>query len=396
MALAQYDDLFWYPSGTLAAGIPARVFELSSNTLATLWADAAGTIPLAQPLTTTTPAARLTFWAEEGDYWLHLDSETFKITVGGTPPLSELAEITMSTGVDAGGEITANGVDPLAVDIAAVRAFIVDDVTDPLNPTITDITQPARTVQLDAAAQLRSLTWWLMDGTGALTQQATTPTPLERRQFVVLGRTFFNPIAGAIIGSKSIHTMLRQSGPQMVDLMEALGPFSLTGNRIAPVAASLQFTKSDGLVFIHSIAEDSTPWNPHEGATPAQTPAQFRRILRATAAPTPIVNTIDPANYDNGGVLTPVGGGVNSSTIQRVFVTPADNTIDQISVQYGQTVYSSLANALDAVGVGTFIPNPGLAELSALIGYIVVTRTATNLADTTQARFINAGKFDTP
>lgn len=55
-----------------------------------------------------------------------------------------------------------------------------------------------------------------------------------------------------------------------------------------------------------------------------------------------------------------------------------------------------MANALDAVGVETFIPNPGLIELSALIGYIVVTRTATNLADTTQARFINAGKFDKP
>lgn len=396
MVLAQYDDLFWYPSGTLAVGITARVFELSSNTLAALWVDAAGTIPLPQPLTTTTPGARLTFWAEEGDYWLHLDSETFQITVGGAPPPSDLAEVTMSTGVDEGGTITANGVDPLAVDITAVRSFIVDDITDPINPTITAVNQPARTVQLDAAAQLRALTWWLMDDTGALIQQATEPTALERRQFVVLGRTFFNPLSGTIIGSKSIHTMLRQQAAQLVDLMDALGPFSLTGNRIAPVPASLQFTKSDGLVFIHSIAEDTTPWNPHEGATPAQSPAQFRRILQTTAVPSPIVNVIDPANYDVGGVLTPVGGGTNSSTIQRVFVTPADNTIDQISVQYGQTVYSSLTAALDAVSVGTFVPNPGLAALAAFIGYIVVTRTATNLADTTQARFINAGKFDKP
>ena len=97
MVLAQYDDLFWYPSGTLAVGITARVFELSSNTLAALWVDAAGTIPLPQPLTTTTPGARLTFWAEEGDYWLHLDSETFQITVGGAPPPSDLAEVTRSS-----------------------------------------------------------------------------------------------------------------------------------------------------------------------------------------------------------------------------------------------------------------------------------------------------------
>ncbi len=395
MALAQYSDLFWFPSGVLAVGVAARVFPLSSNVLAPLFTDASGTTPLANPVISDATGT-VTFWAEQGEYWLHIDTETFRITVGGTPPPSELAEITMSTGVSEGGEVTANAVDPIAADIAAVQAFIVDDVTDPLNPSITEITEPARTVQLDAAAQTRALTWWLMDDTGALIQQATTPTPLQRRLFVVLGRTFFNPLAGAIIGSKSIHTMLRQQAPQMTDLMEALGPFSLTGNAISPVAGTLQFNKTDGMVFIHSIAEDSTPWNPHEGPTPAQAPAQFRRILRATAAPTPIVNTIDPANYDNGGVLTPVGGGAGSSTIQRVFVTPADNTIDQISVQYGQTVYSSLATAIDNVGIGTFIPNPGLAELSALIGYIVVTRTATNLADTTQARFINAGKFDRP
>lgn len=395
MALAQYDDLFWYPSGTLAVGIPARVFELDSNTLAVLWADQAGTVPLTQPVVTSADG-RLTFYAEEGDYWLHLDSETFQITVGGAPPPSELAEITMSTGVDVGGEITPNGADTTAVDIAAVRAYIVDDVTDPENPVITAINQPARTVQLDAAAQLRVITWWLMDAAGVLTQQAATPTHLERRQSVVLGRTAFNPLTGAVIGAKSIQTGLRQSGPQLVDLMEALGPFSLTGNRIAPVTGTLQFSKSAGLVFLHSIAEDTTPWNPHEGVTPVQSPAQFRRILRATAAVTPIVNTIDAANYDNNGVLTPVGGGTNSSTIQRVFLTPADNTADQVSVQYGQIVYASLAAALDSLSVGTFVPNPGLAELAAFIGYIVVTRTATNLADTTQARFINAGKFDTP
>lgn len=395
MALAQYDELFWYPSGTIAAGIPARVFELSSNTFVPLWSDAAGTVPLPNP-TATNAAGRLIFWAEEGDYWLHLDSESFQIHVGTTPPPSQLAEVTLSTGVYTGGEVSANGVDPIGVDIAAVRAYIVDDFTDPLNPLVTEVIEPDRTVQLDAAAQTRVLTWWLMDATGALTQQATTPTPQERRQYVVLGRTAFNPLSGTIIGSKSIHTMLGQQANQVADLMEALGPFSLTGNRITPVAGTLRFDKSAGMVFLRSIAEDTAPQNPHEGATPAQTPAQFRRILRATPAVSPLVNTIDPANYDLNGVLTPVGGGSVASTIQRVFVTPADNTVDQISVQYGQTVYSTLTAALDALGSGLFVPNPGLAELSALIGYIVVTRTATNLADTAQARFVTAGKFDTP
>lgn len=395
MALAEYDELFWYPNGVIASNRTARVFPLESNTFAPLFADAAGTIPIANP-TATNGAGRLIFWAEEGDYWIHIDSESFQARAGGTPSPTELAEATLSTGIVTGGEISANGADPIAVDFTAVRAFIVDNVTDPDNPLITEVIEPARTVQLDAAAQLRVLTWWLMDETGALTQQGTTPTPQQRREFVVLGRSAFNPLTTTILGTKSIHTMLQQDASQLVDLMEALGPFSLTGNRITPVAGTLQFNKTVGSVFLHSIAQDTTPGNPHEGATPAQTPASFRRLLQTTTAVSPIVNTIDPANYDVGGVLTPVGGGAGSSTIQRVYVTPADNTVDQISVQYGQTVYSSLAAALDAVGVGTFIPNPGLAELAALIGYIVVTRTATNLADSAQARFVTAAKFDTP
>lgn len=81
MALAQYSELFWFPSGAVAASVPTRVFQHSTNTLATLWADGAGTTPLANP-TTTSGTGRLEFWAEEGQYWVHIDSEAFEIAVG--------------------------------------------------------------------------------------------------------------------------------------------------------------------------------------------------------------------------------------------------------------------------------------------------------------------------
>lgn len=81
MALAQYSELFWFPSGQLATSVPARVFHHATNTLATLYADAAGTIPLANPLSTS-GTGRLEFWVEEGTYWVHIDSEAFEIAVG--------------------------------------------------------------------------------------------------------------------------------------------------------------------------------------------------------------------------------------------------------------------------------------------------------------------------
>lgn len=81
MALAQYSELFWFPSGELATNVPARVFVHSSNTLATLYADAGGTTPLANPLSTS-GTGRLEFYAEEGRYWVHIDSEAFEVAVG--------------------------------------------------------------------------------------------------------------------------------------------------------------------------------------------------------------------------------------------------------------------------------------------------------------------------
>jgi hypothetical protein len=86
VALAQYSKLFWFPSGELARNVTARVFPENSNTLAPLFTDGTGATPLANPLSTSA-GGLLTFWAEEGQYWIHADSEAFLVVVGGAPPV---------------------------------------------------------------------------------------------------------------------------------------------------------------------------------------------------------------------------------------------------------------------------------------------------------------------
>lgn len=93
MPLAQYSELFWFPSGELAAGVTARVFVHNANTLAALWADAGGTTPLTNPLSTS-ETGRLEFWAEEGKYWIHADSEAFEIAVGAAAESATQQDIT--------------------------------------------------------------------------------------------------------------------------------------------------------------------------------------------------------------------------------------------------------------------------------------------------------------
>jgi len=394
MALALYSETYWYPSGILAASIPATVFPRGSSVPAQLWQDAAGTIPLPNPLNTSLTGV-LTFYASVGEYWVHIDEETFPINVGMSQEQADL-----STGIASGGNIRPNGLNPIAVDIDPFIGYIsfVNQI-GPQSPTIVKVDFPGATVQLDAAAQARGITWWLVDGFGNIFQQATIPTNEQFRQYIVLGASFLDTSLGQIAQTQSLPVILPQLANQFNDLLIALGSFSISGNIISANGANLSINKSSGTIFARSFNHYTNGFltdNPHVADSPALTVAPFRRALRGILPPaTPISTTIDPANYDLNGVLTPVGGGANNSTLQRIYLFASEDANNRLVVQYGQTVFSSLVNAVNAVGSGTYVPSQ-VAATGALIGYLAVTRTATNLSDPAQAVFINAGKFATP
>ena len=153
MALAQYSELFWFPSGDLATSVTARVFLHSTNTLATLYADAAGTVPLANPASTS-GTGRLEFWVEEGRYWVHIDSEAFDIAVGAAAqPATQQDILDEETRADAAyaqllhaARHAAAGADPvtlaqaqvtgLAAALAALLPLAGGTMTGTINSTL--------------------------------------------------------------------------------------------------------------------------------------------------------------------------------------------------------------------------------------------------------------------
>lgn len=305
----------------------------------------------------------------------------------------------MSTGVMRGGEISVNGSNPAAIDLTAMEGYIVDEVTNPANPVVTRVTTAAQTIALDAGGLARAVTWWVVDSTGQVLQQANKPDAVQRRTHIFLGAT---GQTGGVIGiDQTLPVILPQLNNQLVDLMEALGPFSVSGNDISPNGTDLRIKTNGGRLFsraFNHFASGVLTREPHLATTAAQSPGSFLLTTQSATVATGQITVLDVANYDNGGVITAVGGGAGRATIFRVFAVPVNDPAFQLVVQYGQQIFNSLTDARAAIGSTTsFVLNPNfVGTTAALVGWIAVTRTATNLADPTQASFVKASKFATP
>lgn len=315
---------------------------------------------------------------------------------GVSGDVMRLMATAIATGLTSGGQISINA-NPALIDISAATGWIVDynstGTISPTNPKITYVTYPGQA----GLAPLPSLaTYWLLNSAGTITAQSTPPTRPQTRTSMFLGASV--TIGGVVIGVRNLPMVQSQPGAQLVDMMASLGAFNVgtNNNVISPNGANLNINTNGGDLFIRSYGINfGTYENPHVATLSPQTPATFR-YATATTLLAPFVNTIDVANYDPGGagVVTPIGGGANTSTIHRVFIAGSPAVNEQIIIQYGQNAHSSLAVARAAIGAGTYIVNPLFT--GTLTGYVIATRTATNLADPSQATFVRASKFAAP
>lgn len=313
---------------------------------------------------------------------------------GETIDIGQLTAIGLSSSIISGGELTPNA-DPAKIDISAMTGYIVDyNSSVPLsatNPMITFVSAPARI----GVTPGFPVTWFLADNTGALIQQSTTPTPTQRRTHLPYGLTA--SVGGAIVVDQTLPVTPSQLGNQLVDLMDDLGPFGDFANQISANGANLTFNKAIGSILARGFSQVPTYQDPHNSVLVAQSPVQFRAITADPAFFGTLTSLLDVTNYDptGSGVITPVGGSTNNSTNFRVWGFANNTATEQILVQYGQRVYASLTAAIQGIGSGAFVPNPNTVG-GALLGWISVRHTATDLSNPTQATFTKASKFATP
>lgn len=302
-----------------------------------------------------------------------------------------LAQLGLSTGILLGGELNVNAVDDTMVDIGDTYGVIVDYVTTPATPTVTKVTFAADTITITDLVE--PITWLLLDSAGSVIQQTTRPTNTQRRTHLVLGGVLI--AGGGIVQDQSLPSYPPQALNQLYDLMDALGPFNVTGNLLQPAGANLQLAKTVGTVFnrgFNHFAGGTLTADPHISTTAAQNPVSMRYVTQTPDTPVAPVTVVDPTMYDVAGTITAVPGGSAVSTIQRVYITPLNDVTQQVVIQYGQTAYASLDAAIAAIGNQTFVKNPSLADAT-LLGYVVAKKSATDLSITADARVIQAARL---
>jgi hypothetical protein len=295
--------------------------------------------------------------------------------------------VASSTGiVHPSAPITQAG--PTSVNIPAGVAQFVDHT--PITDYFTSVEYGPVTVSLDDPTD--PVTYFMVDSTGAIVQNAGVPTRTQRRQFAILGRAVV--IGGVIVSVQDSPILAAHPMAFAYDMLNALGDIRVDGIRASPIAASMTFSLTGGNIFNPGANYTVDPDDPNVSPFNAVSPAAFRYVTQSGVVGT-FRTTIDPTIYDVGGTVTAVGGGSGTATIQRVHCFPTQN----VFIQLGQSTYSSLAAAVDALAVGdapSFVTHPDLRGGGVRTAFIVTTRTATNLADTTSCRVLRATRLGDP
>jgi hypothetical protein len=226
----------------------------------------------------------------------------------------------------------------------------------------------------------------MLDSNAQLVQQTTFPTPQERRQMIYLGKIGHadRTSLAQVFNEPDI-----EYSPisQLRDMFTAIKLIN-GGIYPSPSGTSLSINTSAGTLWGLGIGAVTNPLNPGSLVIAGKSPAtfQYRTQAGGTYSNT---TSVDPTHYDNNGVLTLVGSPTKKATNQRIFLL--QNGV--IRIQYGQTVYSDLVTAQAAIQNESFNTFSNFSNNGILIGVLSVSSDATDLSNTTYARFFWASKF---
>jgi hypothetical protein len=280
------------------------------------------------------------------------------------------------------------------INVAFMRGWIVKNTYDYATfPDVTNVYYTGGTNIPLTYLNSADATYILVSSASTLVQQTTFPTPQQRRENILLGKVV-HPNRTSII---SLNQTVDFDVSPMAAIRDIWTPLKLInqGILVSPHSTTLEIDTSAGTLWGNGIGWVKNQANPDSVSISGTSPTTFQYrsqlgpVTGATAPYTGNTTFIDPAHYDNNGVITNVGGGSNSSTNQRVYLFPTG----LIRIQYGQQVYGSLSAAVAGSQTEQFVEYGNNRDNGILIGIISVNKNATDLSNIGQAVFNFVSKF---
>lgn len=287
-----------------------------------------------------------------------------------------------STGIVTGGYLSI-GTPNTTFSISDGTGMVVDNTVTPA--TIANVTWTGKTNIPATFIAAGLVSYVAIDDTGAVVQQLAPFTNTQQRQYIVLGSLIHvnltNLDAINQFGEIAISPL-----SQLSDLTSALGRFNITGNVFSANGANLNINKSTGTVYSEGSNWAVNTSDPNVVSLGSLTALTFQyRFQTGTNGTTG--TSINPNIYDLAGVSTSVPS--NKFTIQRIYSFVSNN----VKIQPGQNLYQTLVEAKAALQIESFVTEPSIQANGILRGFLIVKQSATNLQNSTEAVFYEAGKF---
>lgn len=290
-----------------------------------------------------------------------------------------------STGVVSGGALSVNASNNQTFDVTGGTAVFMD-FSDPTAPSQTVIEFGPFTGVVIPDLSTRLTTYIGIDNSGQIVQQGSPFTNEQRRSIASLGLVVHSNLTN-INTTNMIGTTVHSPVNQLHDLMTAIGALNIYGNVYNANGANLLINKTSGRLFKIGANYANNILDPHSVDLGPQSGLTFRYRTR-TGVESADRTTIDPNNYDVGGVVTDISPA-NRFTIQRIAIFQSGLT----RIQYGQHLYGTMAEAEAALASEEFQLEQNIAENGIIRCYLIVQDGTTNLSDPTKAKFVQATKF---
>ncbi len=261
----------------------------------------------------------------------------------GSTTWTKIPSAIAGTGLLTGGTLSVNGGDNTKFDISVGTGVIVDE-SGPAASTQVLVTIAAR-VGISDAFPTEATTYLLIDGSDVLTQQATAPTPLERRTGIAMGR--IAKVGGVIVVAVNNPSVAYGQAKTLEDVLDLFGGVG-SGSDIS-ANSDLTIDLAVGNVVSLGRGRLVNPQLPNTNALPAQSPVPTGPFFKVHENNTGDLiidnssNSLDPNQFNSNNVLAAVPP--LEYTIQRTFIFSDSNVF---AAYYGNATYKTLQAALDS------------------------------------------------